>query len=170
MLHELLNATRQADDLRPLVLDEILRVRELVAERLNLGCDSFRGIRGRKVEGGCDGWIGHEELNFVGELQAIDELALLAAAGAFVEEFARFCDSPRGEEGQPCFVRPVAADALGQFHFENRDDAEEPHTHGRLLNIGTSDETTRLAVPGDEAAVMAGEGLDGIGQGSGGLE
>ena len=94
----------------------------------------------------------HNDLGFIGELQAIQQAGILAAALPLSLQLACFLQAGGGEVARPALIAEVSVDEVQETHLEHGDHAEQPHAHRRVLQVGARDQTGHRAQRAHEKA------------------
>ena len=141
---------RHGEDRVPVRRDDVLGVGQVVAQRLEHFPRSIGPAAGYEADLVAQPLVPCDDLQLVGELQTVDQGRGLIPALAFLQELPRFLDPGGGHILHPTFVREALLDQRLEPHLDGGEQAEQPHPHGRVLQVGAGDEAADLAQDPDE--------------------
>ena len=132
---------------------ELLRVREVIAELLDVAGEAVRLAPRMESERSETRGVVHEDVGLVFDLEAIKERALGPAALALRTKRDGFLEAARRDLVLPRVARKKLADRPRQICIEHGDRAEEPHAQRGLLQIAPRDHCGDCTAPLDEHLV-----------------
>ena len=106
-----------------------------------------------------------DDLQLVGELQTVDQGRGLISALPFLQEQLCLLDPGGGNILHPAFIRKTLLDQRLEPHLDRGEQAEQPHPHGRVLQVGAGDEAADLAQDPDKRHRLILQGADRLNDG-----